>query len=239
MSWRVALGVYHFVDSDFPRTVVEAARSPGPNGGVRSIPGSATSRSSGPPIAGDVCNNPTTARNQNLGVSSLRVAISFPPFKSDKGIPLLSQNRRYQVFSTRASGGSGVVRLLNRFVGNNATLIFPVLPALAATLLKRNGHEAIWMDGIAEGWTWEEYCRQLELARPDLIVIETKTPSAPQIYQSISDLKLRFPEMKIALLDDHVTALPEEAFLFCNVDFTIRGGQFDFATSTSPSFGKR
>jgi len=160
----------------------------------------------------------------------LKVAISFPPFKSDKGIPLLSQNRQYQVFSTRDSGGSGVVRLMNKFVGDNATVIFPVLPALSATLLQQNGHEAIWMDGIAEGWTWEEYCRQIELARPELIVIETKTPSAPEIYDSISDLKLRFPETKIALLGDHVTALPEEAFLFCDVDYTIRGGQFDFAT---------
>lgn len=160
----------------------------------------------------------------------MKVAISFPPFKSDKGIPLLSQNRQYQVFSTRDSSGSGLVRLLNRFVGDNATLIFPVLPALAATLLKQNGHEAIWMDGIAEGWSWEEYCRQIELARPELMVIETKTPSAPEIYDSINDLKSRFPKMNIALLGDHVTALPEEAFLFCNVDYTIRGGQFDFAS---------
>ena len=159
----------------------------------------------------------------------MRVAISFPPFESEKGIPLLSQNRQYQVFSTGESGGSGVVGLLNKFVGRNATVIFPVLPALAATLLQQNGHEAIWLDGIAEGWSWDEYCRQVELARPELMMIETKTPSAPAIYDSINDLKRRFPEMTIALLGDHVTAFPEEAFVFCDVDYTVRGGQFDFA----------
>jgi radical SAM superfamily enzyme YgiQ (UPF0313 family) len=164
-----------------------------------------------------------------LGTVSLRIAISFPPFHSEKGIPLLSQNRQYQVFSTGQSGGSGIVGLLNKFVGNNATVIFPVLPALAATLLQQSGHEAIWLDGIAEGWSWDEYCRQIELARPDLMMIETKTPSAPAIYDRIDDLKHRFPEMKIALLGDHVTAFPEEAFVFCGVDYTIRGGQFDFA----------
>ncbi|MBM4436997.1 MAG: radical SAM protein, partial [Actinobacteria bacterium] len=159
----------------------------------------------------------------------MRVAISFPPFESEKGIPLLSQNRQYQVFSTRHSAGGGVVGLLNRFVGDNATIIFPVLPALAATLLQQAGHEAIWLDGIAEGWDWDAYCRQIELARPQLMLIETKTPSAPALYRAISDLKQRFPTMKIALVGDHITALPEEPFLFCPVDYTLRGGQFDFA----------
>ena len=60
-------------------------------------------------------------------------------------------------------------------------------------------------------------------------MIETKTPSAPPLYDAIVDLKARFPEMKIALVGDHVTALPEEPFLFCPVDYVIRGGQFDFA----------
>ena len=159
----------------------------------------------------------------------MKVAISFPPFESEKGIPLLSQNRQYQVFTTRDSAGNGLLRVLNNFVGDNATVIFPVLPALAATLLERTGHEAVWLDGIAEGWNWEEYCRQVELARPDLMMIETKTPSALAIYRCIADLKERFPTMKIALVGDHITAFPEEPFLYCPVDFTIRGGQFDFA----------
>ena len=159
----------------------------------------------------------------------MKVAISFPPFESEKGIPLLSQNRQYQVFTSRDSTGKGLLRVLNNFVGDNATVIFPVLPALAATLLERTGHEAIWLDGIAEGWTWQEYCRQVELAQPDLMMIETKTPSALAIYRCIADLKERFPTMKIALVGDHITAFPEEPFLYCPVDFTIRGGQFDFA----------
>ena len=143
----------------------------------------------------------------------MNVAISFPPFQSDKGIPLLSQNRQYQVFSTGHSDGGGLVGLMNRFVGDNATVIFPVLPALAATLLDQNGHDAVWLDGIAEGWDWATYCSEIEKAQPDLMMIETKTPSAPPVYDAITNLKSRFPEMKIALVGDHVTALPEEPFL--------------------------
>ncbi|MGH2370838.1 MAG: hypothetical protein ACRDI2_21890, partial [Chloroflexota bacterium] len=157
----------------------------------------------------------------------MRVAIRFPPCESEKGIPLLSQNRQYQVFSTRQSKGGGVVGLLNRFVGDNATIIFPVIPALAATLLQQVGHEVVWLDGIAEGWTWEEYTRQVAAARPQLMMIETKTPSAPAIWDCIAKLKAQFPELRIALVGDHITALPEEAFRFCPVDYCIRGGQFD------------
>ncbi len=87
----------------------------------------------------------------------MNVAISFPPFQSDKGIPLLSLIRQYQVFSSGLSDGGGLVGLMNRFVGDNATVIFPVLPALAATLLDQHGHDAVWLDGIAEGWDWSTY----------------------------------------------------------------------------------
>jgi len=159
----------------------------------------------------------------------VKVAISFPPFQSDKGVPLLSQNRQYQVFTSRSSEGGGVTKLLNKFVGDNATIIFPLLPAYAATLLDQQGHDVVWLDGIAEGWDWEQYCQEVESASPELMMIETKTPSSRQIYECIAGLKSRFPQMKIVLVGDHVTALPEEPLLYCPVDYTIRGGQFDFA----------
>jgi anaerobic magnesium-protoporphyrin IX monomethyl ester cyclase len=159
----------------------------------------------------------------------MRIAISFPPFESPKGLPLLTQNRQYQVFSTRDSSGGKLAGLLNRFVGDNATVIFPLLPAYAATLLSQHGHDVVWLDGIAEGWDWEEYCRQIQKADPQLMMIETKTPSARPIYSAIADLKARFPNMVVVLVGDHITALPEEPFLYCPVDFTVRGGQFDFS----------
>lgn len=166
----------------------------------------------------------------------MRVAISFPPFDSPDGIPLLSQNRQYQVFSTGASQGGGVVKLLNKFVGDNATVIFPVLPALAATVLNQNGHEVVWLDGIAEGWGWEEYCQQIEHNRPELMMIETKTPAALPMYTAIQDLKTRFPNMKIVIVGDHITAFPEEPFLYCDVDYSLRGGQFDYSLLNLANF---
>ncbi|MBU3958882.1 MAG: B12-binding domain-containing radical SAM protein, partial [Candidatus Omnitrophica bacterium] len=62
----------------------------------------------------------------------MKIIISYPPFSGIKGTPLLSQNRQYQVFSEK-------------------TVIYPVVPASAATLLKQAGHQVIWLDGIAQG----------------------------------------------------------------------------------------
>ena len=46
----------------------------------------------------------------------MKVAICYPPLVSEKGVPLLSQNRQFQWFS-------------------RPTYIFPVVPATAATML--------------------------------------------------------------------------------------------------------
>jgi len=61
----------------------------------------------------------------------VKISISYPPIKSEKGIPLLAQNRQFQWFS-------------------HPTYIYPVVPAQAATLLSRSGYDVIWDDGIAE-----------------------------------------------------------------------------------------
>ena len=60
----------------------------------------------------------------------VRIAIAYPPLKSGKGVALLTQNRQFQWFS-------------------NPTYIFPVVPATAATMMKRAGCEVLFLDGIA------------------------------------------------------------------------------------------
>ncbi len=51
------------------------------------------------------------------------------------GVPLLSQNRQYQIFHA-------------------PTFIYPMVPAYAASNLKAHGYEVVWMDGIAEKLTY-------------------------------------------------------------------------------------
>jgi radical SAM superfamily enzyme YgiQ (UPF0313 family) len=135
-------------------------------------------------------------------------------------MPLLSQNRQYQVFSEK-------------------TVIYPIVPAQAATLLKQVGHQVIWNDCIAQGWTYPQFLDFIRKEKPDLIAFETKTPVVKQHWKIINDIKGLSPQIanpketkgtvpKIVLFGDHVTALPEESFKNSQVDFVLTGGDYDF-----------
>jgi len=87
----------------------------------------------------------------------MKISISYPPLESEKGVPLLSQNRQFQWF-------------------NNPTYIYPMVPAYAASYLKSLGHEVFWDDGIAEELSYPEWLERIIKEKPDVIVIETKTP---------------------------------------------------------------
>jgi len=139
----------------------------------------------------------------------MKVAIAYPPLVSPKGVPLLSQNRQFQWF-------------------NRPTYVYPMVPAYAATMAQEAGHEVFWADGIAEGWSPEEFERRLTAFAPDVCLIETKTPVVKRHWPIIRRLKAINPTGLIALCGDHVTALPEESMRESPVDFILTGGDYDF-----------
>ena len=140
----------------------------------------------------------------------MKVAICYPPLPSEKGVALLTQNRQFQWFS-------------------RPTYIFPVVPATAATMLKKEGHDVLFLDGIAAELTGEKFLEKLEAFGPELIVLETKTPVVKRHWKWICDYKAAHASAaKIALVGDHVTALPEESMAECPVDFILTGGDWDF-----------
>ena len=142
----------------------------------------------------------------------MKVVIGYPPFISAKGIPQISQNRQFQ---WTPSG------LLSYF-------IYPVILASAATLLKKKGYDVYWLDGLAAKIGYQEWEKRLEEISPDVIVIETKTPVITQHWQIVKQLKKNFPQVKLVLLGDHVTALPGESMKLSPADFIITGGDYDF-----------
>jgi radical SAM superfamily enzyme YgiQ (UPF0313 family) len=142
----------------------------------------------------------------------MKIVIGYPPLSFGRKIPQLSQNRQFQW----TIGGP-----LSYF-------IYPVIPAYAATLLKENGYEVFWLDGLAEKWDFPRWLWELKKAKPDLLAIETKTPVVKHHWQIIKRLKKELPELKVVLMGDHVTALPEESMDSCPVDFVITGGDYDF-----------
>ncbi len=139
----------------------------------------------------------------------MKICISYPPIYTEKGVPLLSQNRQFQYFQS-------------------PTYIYPVVPAYAATLLANAGYEVVWDDGIAEEKTYSKWLSDLERTNPDVIMIETKTPVVKKHWIIINDVKKILPVSKVVLVGDHVTALPTESIEQSKVDFILTGGDYDF-----------
>jgi radical SAM superfamily enzyme YgiQ (UPF0313 family) len=142
----------------------------------------------------------------------MKVIIFYPPLKTKKGHPTLGQNRQFQYF-------------------NEPTYIYPIVPAQAATLLKEKGHEVIWLDCIAEDISYDEFLKIIKQERPDVIAMETKTPVVKEHWRIIDDLKslnTNNHALYTVLFGDHVTALPEESFENCQVDYILTGGDYDF-----------
>ena len=142
------------------------------------------------------------------------ISISYPPLESDKGIPFLAQNRQFQWTNT----------------GN---VILPVIPAYGATALKKLGYQVYWDDAIAEKISYKLWLKRIIRRRPNLIFIESKTPVIKRHWQIINELKqlsLKIDNwpLKIVLMGDHVTALPQESLKNCPVDYIITGGDYDF-----------
>ena len=73
----------------------------------------------------------------------MKIAIGYPPFESAKGQPTLGQNRQFEWFG-------------------NPSYVYPMVPAMAATMLARRGHDVRWMDGVAEEWSYAEFRARIE-----------------------------------------------------------------------------
>lgn len=141
----------------------------------------------------------------------MKIAICYPPL-AGPGRPLLSQNRQFQWYRSPVKSYT----------------IYPVVPAYAATLLSKNGFDVLWEDCIAEQKSYATFIKDILTEQPDIMAIESKTPTIKQHWSIIDDLKERFPKLTIVLMGDHVTALPEESFHNCKVDYIIVGGDYDF-----------
>ena len=138
-----------------------------------------------------------------------RIYIGYPPFESDRGVALLSQNRQFQWFKS-------------------PTYIYPVVPATAATMIKNAGYKVDFIDAIARNMTTKEWYEYLDSNTPDLLFFEVKTPVIYKAWKIVDDLKAKYKNMIVVIAGDHVTAMPDETMNNCKVDYLITGGDYDF-----------
>jgi anaerobic magnesium-protoporphyrin IX monomethyl ester cyclase len=138
----------------------------------------------------------------------MKIFVSYPPLEG-KGTPMLGQNRQFQWF-------------------HNPSFIYPMVTAMAATLLQEKGHDVTWDDGIATSMESGAWWDNLLDVKPDLIAMETKTPVVRQHWAITDRIKKELPDTTVVLMGDHITAFPEETMNSSRCDFAITGGHYDF-----------
>lgn len=124
--------------------------------------------------------------------------------------PLLGQNRQF------------------KYSNSKEIRIYPVVMATLATMLKTDGHEVLWLDGINARMSDEDFRKALSAFAPDAAVMETKAPIIRRHWEYVHSLKKTLPRMKIILCGDHVSFYPEESLESSEIDFAVSGGDYDF-----------
>ncbi|MBI5144112.1 MAG: radical SAM protein [Candidatus Omnitrophica bacterium] len=136
----------------------------------------------------------------------MRILLLNPPF----------QGRRY----SRTSRSPAVTK--------SGTLYYPMWLAYAAGVLEKEGFETRLIDGPARGLSDEDIINILKDYRPDLVVIDTSTPS---IYNDVKIAELVKEKAKgsfVILVGTHPSSLPEETLrLSASIDAVARG-EYDY-----------
>ena len=110
----------------------------------------------------------------------------------------------------------------------SGTLYYPIWLAYATGVLLENGHEAFLIDAIAKGWNLRKAVREVAKLDPEVVVVNTTTPTIKSDIKFVKKLKQKLPDVKIALVGAHVSVLPNETFKVCREADFIARREYDY-----------
>lgn len=100
----------------------------------------------------------------------------------------------------------------------------PISLALCAALLEKKGLTVKLSDCIVEKINPAGLAKKIKAFKPNLVVINTSTPSVVSDLSICDLIKKINPKVKTAVFGIHVTALPEESFGYAKgLDVVVRG----------------
>ncbi|MCX6340320.1 MAG: radical SAM protein [Candidatus Aureabacteria bacterium] len=112
-------------------------------------------------------------------------------------------------------------------VTKSGTIYYPFWLAYAAGLLEQRGFNIRLVDAPADGLTREQILVKLTGFTPDLIVVDTSTPSIYEDVKCAAFLKRQYPHNVITLVGTHPSALPEETLCLDGAIDVVARGEYD------------
>ena len=101
-------------------------------------------------------------------------------------------------------------------ITKSGTIYYPIWLCYVAGVLEDAGHEVKVIDSCAYGYDLEATLRIVAEFKPEMVVIDTSTPSIYNDVKAGSEIKKILPDTFVVLMGTHPTALPEETLLLSN-----------------------
>jgi radical SAM superfamily enzyme YgiQ (UPF0313 family) len=105
---------------------------------------------------------------------------------------------------------------------------FPFFLAYATSLLKKETKETKLIDAVAEGIDEQRFIEEVLSYNPELIVIETSTPSFKNDLRIIHNIHRKLPNCQIALCGPHASVFPEQILREYNFVNYILIGEYEY-----------
>lgn len=109
----------------------------------------------------------------------------------------------------------------------SGTLYYPFWLAYATSVLMESKHKPLLLDAIAKNLDFQMTLEKIQDFNPDMVVIESSTPSVHRDAQFADDVK-KISDSKIVFAGRHVTATTEQTLkMFKSIDIVARG-EYDY-----------
>jgi len=124
-------------------------------------------------------------------------------------------------------------------VTKSGTLYFPIWLAYCAGVLEAAGHRITFMDAPARGIDLDATVNQVGELRPELIVMDTSTPSIHNDIAVGETIKRIVPEVFIVMVGTHASALPEKTLKESNAIDAIARREYEYTVRDLASILER
>ena len=112
-------------------------------------------------------------------------------------------------------------------VTKGRTFYYPYYLAYVAGVLDEKGYDTILIDAVAKNWSHEDTVKFTQNLKPDLVVVDTSTPSIYNDVEVATKIKEALPLTHINLVNTHPSRVPEETFNLSKSIDSICRGEFD------------
>ncbi|UCD20855.1 MAG: radical SAM protein [archaeon] len=113
-------------------------------------------------------------------------------------------------------------------VTKSGTLYYPYFLAYTTGILDELDFDTKLLDAVVNNLSHEETIKEVKKFNPDLIVIETSTPSIKNDISIAKKIKRALPKSHVNLLGVHATALPAETLKEAGIVDSICRGEYEY-----------